>query len=195
MRSPGSARDSACATAASSVDVDVPLDHLRQPRRLRSDQVHRPHVRPDCRRERREVLAFRRAAEDQVDRLPGVGCEPAERRSDVRRLAVVDVADAVALADELEPVRNPGKAKSADAIASSPIPAARAAAVAAAAFSRLCAPRSSGSAGNGSSAANPIPSRPRPRGTTSPARARRCAASRRDRPRTCRGGRGGQARG
>ena len=60
----------------------------------------------------------------------------------------------------------PGNVRSASAIASSPIPAARAAAVAAAAFSRLCAPRISGSAGSGSSAANSIPSRPSPRGTT-----------------------------
>ena len=51
------------------------------------------------------------------------------------------------------------------------MPAARAAAVAAAAFSRLCAPGISGSAGSGSSAANsmrraPPGTSPKPRGTT-----------------------------
>ena len=55
--------------------------------------------------------------------------------------------------------------RSASAIASSGTPAARAAAVAAAAFSRLCAPGISGSAGSGSSAENSIPSSPSPRGT------------------------------
>ena len=48
----------------------------------------------------------------------------------------------------------PSNVASASAIASSSIPAARAAAVAAAAFSRLCGPGMRGSAGSGSSAAN-----------------------------------------
>ena len=60
----------------------------------------------------------------------------------------------------------PGNVRSASAIASSSSPEARAASVAAAAFSRLCSPGISGSAGSGSCAENSIPSRPSPRGTT-----------------------------
>ena len=44
-----------------------------------------------------------------MHRLVGVGGERAAGRRDVRRLRVVDVADAVALADELEPVRHAGE--------------------------------------------------------------------------------------
>ena len=96
------------------------------------------------------------------------GRERAPGGGGVRRLGVVDVADAVDLGDELEPVRDAGERRSAAAIASSPRPAARAAAVAAAAFSRLCAPGISGSAGSSSSAENSI-RRPRP-GRAEPAR-------------------------
>jgi hypothetical protein len=53
------------------------------------------------------------------------------------------------------------------------MPAARAAAVAAAAFSRLWRPGIAGSAGSGSSAENSIPGRPLPRGTIAvPARSK-----------------------
>src|SRR5581483_12389665 len=58
---------------------------------------------------RREVLALGRAAEDQVHPLAAVGVEAAQRGRDVRRLRVVDEADAVVLADELEPVRDAGE--------------------------------------------------------------------------------------
>ena len=44
-----------------------------------------------------------------MHRLVGVRGERAARRGDVRRLRVVDVAHAVALADELEPVRHAGE--------------------------------------------------------------------------------------
>ena len=65
----------------------------------------------------------------------------APRRGGVRRLRVVDVADAVdARARARAGAATPGNVRSASAIASSPSPRARAAAVAAAAFSRLCAP-------------------------------------------------------
>src|SRR5262249_24767056 len=69
----------------------------------------------------------------------------------------------------------PGNVRSASPIALSEIPAARAAAVAAAAFSRLWMPGISGSAGGRSSAENALPSRPKPRGATVPPyRAMRC---------------------
>ena len=97
-----------------------------------------------------------------MHRLVGVRGERAARRGDVRRLRVVDEAHAVALGDELEPVRHAGEGAQSLGDRSSAIPAARAAAVAAAAFSRLCAPRISGSAGSSSSAENSIPSRPSP---------------------------------
>src|SRR5262249_6866392 len=67
----------------------------------------------------------------------------------------------------------PRNVRNASPIASSQMPAARAAAVAAAAFSRLWTPGMSGSAGSGSSAENAIPSSPKPRGTTlTPARSK-----------------------
>ncbi len=55
-----------------------------------------------------EGLSLLVAAEDQVQRRV-VGRERAPRRGGVRRLRVVDPADAPALAHELEPVRNAGE--------------------------------------------------------------------------------------
>ncbi len=102
-----------------------------------------------------------------MHRLVRVRREPSQGCRDVRGLRVVHVADTADLSDRLQAVWNAReRARGLVAIASSSIPAARAAAVAAAAFSRLWAPRISGSAGSGSSAENSIPSRPSPRGTT-----------------------------
>src|SRR5919198_5729871 len=67
--------------------------------------MHAADIRTEGLRERREVLALARTAEDQVDRLVLVGCECSERGGDVGRLRVVHVANAVELAHELEPVR------------------------------------------------------------------------------------------
>ena len=74
-----------------------------------TDQVDREDVRADRGRERREVLALERAAEDQVHGLVGVCGERAQGGGHVGRLGVVDVADAVHLAGGLEPVRNAGE--------------------------------------------------------------------------------------
>ena len=83
------------------------------------------------------------------------GRKRAQRGRDVRRLRVVDVAHAGDVADLLDPVLDARETFAAPRRSrSSGMPAARAAAVAAAAFSRLCAPGISGSAGNGSSTAN-----------------------------------------
>src|SRR5204862_4024008 len=71
-----------------------------------ADQVNALHVRPDRLRERREVLALARAAENEMDGLVRVGVEGPERGGDVGRLRIVDVANAVELPDELEPVRD-----------------------------------------------------------------------------------------
>ena len=121
-----------------------------------------------------------------MHRLVRVRGERAQRGRDVRRLRVVDEARRPPTSPTgSSRCGTPGNVRSASAIASSPIPAARAAAVAAAAFSRLCAPRISGSAGSGSSAANSMPVEARARAARpAPARARRSAASRRGRPRT-----------
>ena len=74
----------------------------------------------------------------------GVVAERVERapcRGDVRRLRVVDPAHAAHDGHVLDTMLNALERRSASAIASSSMPAARAAAVAAAAFSRLCRPR------------------------------------------------------
>src|SRR5512146_1563561 len=89
--------------------VDVAGDDVTDPRRLCPDQMDRAHVRADRSREGREVLALRRAAEDQMNGLAGIRSKAAQGCGDVRRLAVVDVADAVPLGDELEPVRDAGE--------------------------------------------------------------------------------------
>ena len=101
-----------------------------------------------------------------------VGGEGAPRGGGVRRLRVVDEADAADLGDELEPVRDPGERLEGLRDRARPaMPSARAAAVAAAAFSRLCAPGISGSAGSSSAGSNSTRrARPgtssKPRGTT-----------------------------
>ena len=58
------------------------------------------------RRERCVRLLLAAPAEDDVEARAGEGRERTERGGDVRRLRVVDVADAAQLADELDPVRD-----------------------------------------------------------------------------------------
>src|SRR5262249_47698514 len=91
---------------ASERAVVVAPDGGGEPLRSLPDQVDRADVRADRVRQRTEVLALDRAAKDQVDGLRGVGGERSARGGDVRRLRVVDVADAAALGDELEAVRH-----------------------------------------------------------------------------------------
>ena len=170
------ARRCAAAAAWRTARSSVPSSAYRPDPRVERGGEPRSAVspmrwdRPNARRERRdelgEVLALGRPAEDEVERRV-VGGDPAPRRGGVRRLGVVDVADAVELGDELEPVRDAGEGaqRLGDRVVAD---AGRArGAVAAAAFSRLCAPGMSGSAGSGSLASNSM--RPgialRPRGT------------------------------
>ena len=84
---------------------------------------------------------LRRAAEDQVHGLVGVGGQRPQSGSDVRRLRVVHVADSRRARRRARGgAAHPGTCAAPRRSRSSAIPAARAAAVAAAAFSRLCAP-------------------------------------------------------
>src|SRR5262249_44034002 len=142
-----------------------------------ADQMDALHVGAERPRERREVLALPRPAQDQVYRLVPVRPPRPHRRGDGRRFRIVDVADAGPPAhprpagaggrgSAARRGGTPGNVRSAWAIRTSGRPSAWAAAVAAAAFSRLCAPRISGSAGRSSSAENSIPSSPLPFGTT-----------------------------
>ena len=121
-------------------------------------------------RELVEALALERSAEDHVQRCVE-GCQSAPRGGDVRGLRVVDVADAVDLGHELEPVRHAGERRERLRDLAVADAAGARCSVAAAAFSRLCAPGISGSAGRSSSAENstlrPAPGiGPKPRGTT-----------------------------
>ena len=176
--------------------VPVTAERLFEARCLRADQVDRAHVRPDRRGERREVLGLRRAAEDQVHRLVGVRLERRQGRGHVRRLRIVDVGDPASLGDQLEPVRNARKGAerlgdrvvrdSGDSCSRSR--SGRVLTVVPAADQRLGRQRI---VGRERDPVEPEPCAER----SSRGRARRSAASRRGRPRTCRGGRGGPARG
>ena len=70
-----------------------------------ADEIDRADVRRQVADEGIEVLALERAAEDEAERRV-VGRDPAARGGGVRRLRVVDPANAVQLAHELEPVRD-----------------------------------------------------------------------------------------
>src|SRR5581483_321349 len=73
-----------------------------------ADEVDRADVLGEVGRERGEVLALERAAEDEVQRRVVRG-DAATSGGGVRRLRIVDIADAAQLAHELEPVRDAGE--------------------------------------------------------------------------------------
>ena len=170
------------------------VERRRELVRRLADEVDRLDVRRKLARERREVLSFGASAEDEPQRRV-VGRDTATRARVF--VAMESLTQRTPLRSRTSSSRcgTPGNVRSASAIASSSIPAARAAAMAAAAFSRLCRPVS---------AAPPAADRRRrTRCLRARARAarpcavpvRRCAASRRGSARTCRAGRGGPARG
>src|SRR5262249_10901353 len=72
------------------------------------EQIDRAHVGRQVASERPEVLALQRAAEDEAERRV-IGVDTAARGGSVRRLRVVDPADAVQLTNQLEPVRDAGE--------------------------------------------------------------------------------------
>ena len=91
--SPGSASPAARRTAvARSCGAERRRDRGQQLGRRLADRVDRADVRAERGRERCEVLALARAADDQAQRPVGVGRDPAAGGGDVRRLRVVDVA-------------------------------------------------------------------------------------------------------
>ena len=152
----------------------------------------------------REVLAFSRAAEDDVQWIPSERGEAAPGRRDVRRLRVVDVAHAADLGDELEPVRHAreGLQRLRDRLVGDPGGACgsgrccRVLAVVAAGQARLGRQRVVCGELDARRRSPAPGSKPRGSTAVSPgAGSRRCAASRRGRRSNVRAGRGGPARG
>ena len=140
----------------------------------------------------------------RITRRPGgYGGERALGRLRVRRLGVVDEADAADLADELEPVRDAGEgAERLRRSPSSGMPAARAAAVGGggvlavvrAGDARLRGQRVVGGELDAAAASRHRAEPARDDGdVVRPPGSRRCGASRRGRRRGRRGGRGGRA--
>ena len=146
--------------------VDVAVDQRHHARALVADEVDGLDVRADRLCEGAEVLALRRASEDQVHALPREGLERANRGGHVRRLRVVRrTARRAARARSRGGAGRRGRygaparshRRRARRRAPPQWPRRR---------SRGCAgPGGRGSAGSGSSAPNSIPSSPDPRGT------------------------------
>ena len=115
--SPGRAAAVAAATAASRSPQSCRGTPRRAPAEgcqrspmgaVLPDQVHRRAAGAHRLGQRRERLALALTAEDEVQppAVTGQGGQRDERAGNVRGLGIVDVADAVALAHGLEPVRD-----------------------------------------------------------------------------------------